>query len=79
MTRLLHRSQALIRVTLGVFGDDGIYTGAMVIWVALAVTANRVGVARAWTGILLTLGLDVIFVLSIILHAHRALSWKEPE
>jgi hypothetical protein len=78
MTGLSRGIRTLTRAMFEFFVDDGIYPAVMILWIMLAVIAKHVGVAQRWTGILLSLGLDAIFVLSIILHAHRTNNQRKP-
>jgi hypothetical protein len=69
MTLLIRRIQTLIYAVFRFFVDDGLYAAVTTIWIGLVVLAGHMLATRKPTGLLLAVGLDVIFVASVILRA----------
>jgi hypothetical protein len=63
-----------LRVVLELFVDDGVYAAVTIAWITAVVAFGSRGPdSRAREGLLLALGLDLIFALSVILRVRSTI------
>ena len=71
MSTISHRIRLLARSVIGFFVDDGINALLTIAWIAIVLAIVRVVPDQAWQGVLLAAGLNMLFIISIILQVRR--------
>jgi hypothetical protein len=73
MTSVMQIVGPTVRVVIGLFIDDGVYAAVTVAWITAVVAFGSYGtISRTREGLLLALGLDLIFALSVTLRVYSA-------
>jgi hypothetical protein len=66
---LIHGIRTLARVVFRFVADDSLYAAMTIVWIRVATLARHATISRPWAELLLAIGLDAIFVASVILRA----------
>lgn len=71
MSIISHRIRLLAQWAVGFFVDDGVNALLTIAWIGIVLAITRVIPARAWQGVLLTVGLNALFAISIMLRVRH--------
>lgn len=72
MTAVGRTIRSALRAVLKLFVDDGVYAAVTIAWVTAVITfGSRNGSGHARDGLILALGLDLIFIVSVTLDSRK--------
>lgn len=74
MTTITRSIRSILQTILGLFVDDGVYAAVTIAWITAVVAFRSHGrSSHRQEGLILALGLDLIFALSVVLQVRRTM------